>query len=143
MAAGLDGLRQLAGAVRRARNRERLHAEDIDEAAAELTVLIEAIDAAIPQDDNSVRLESGAIAVAAELTKGRTALRDAFHEQHSQVELAHSPGAEIQLGDGVWDGTLWRFPIVAGKDRLGAFVNERVVQAARVALEHVRSVGSA
>ncbi|MGA2013835.1 MAG: nucleotidyl transferase AbiEii/AbiGii toxin family protein [Solirubrobacteraceae bacterium] len=118
--------------------------EDIDEAATELTALIEAIDGAILEDDDSVWLESGAIAVAAELSEeDARRFRDAFHGQHSQVELAHSPGAEIQLGDGVWDGRLWRFPIVAGKDRLGAFVNERVVQAARVALEHVRSVGSA
>jgi Nucleotidyl transferase AbiEii toxin, Type IV TA system len=113
--------------------------DDIDEAAAELTEFIEAIDRAV-LDVDSVRLESDAIAVASELSpKEARRFRDAFHEQHSQVELAHSPPAHIQLGDGVSDGTFWRFPIAVGSDALGPFVNERVVQAAHVALDHVRS----
>ncbi len=115
--------------------------EDIDEAAAELTELINAIDAAVLDLMHSVRLESDAIAVpTSELTReDASRFRDAFHEQHSQVELAHSPPAHIKLGDGVSDGTCWRFPIVHGSDPLGPFVSERVAQAARVALDHVRA----
>jgi Nucleotidyl transferase AbiEii toxin, Type IV TA system len=109
--------------------------EDIDEAAVELTELIHAIDA------DSVRLESDAIAVpTSELSReDARRFKDAFHEQHSQVELAHTPPAQVKLGDGVSDGTCWRFPIERGSDALGPFVNERVAQAARVALDLVRA----
>jgi hypothetical protein len=108
--------------------------EDIGAAATELSELIATIDGAM------VRLEPHAIVVAAELgDQDARRFTHVFHEQHSQVELAHNPQAAIELGDGVREGTSWRFPIVAGGERLGAFVNERVLNAAEVALAHIRS----
>jgi hypothetical protein len=75
----------------------------------------------------------------AELSKEQTeAFREAFHVQQSQVELSHNPPARIRLGRPEMNSDYWRFPVIEGNEDLSGFVTERVIQAVRVALDHVR-----